>query len=120
MSTNDYILNLLNIKDKNVFILSNKLENRKIKGINYQIIEAILTYNPNSCPICGCINNSTNDIIKWGFRKNCKVKIPNISNCKSLMLLTNVIKVLLILLKIKILINLKILFIIIKLIFQIK
>ena len=87
MSTNDYILNLLNIKDKNIFILSNKLENRKIKGINYQIIEAILTYNPDFCPICGCINESTNNIIKWGFRKNCKVKIPNISNCKSLLIL---------------------------------
>ena len=87
MSTNDYILNLLNIKDKNIFILSNKLENRKIKGINHQIIEAILTYNPDFCPICGCINESTNNIIKWGFRKNCKVKIPNISNCKSLLIL---------------------------------
>lgn len=87
MSINDYILNLLNIKDKNIFILSNKLENKIIKGINYQIIEASLTYNPNSCPICGCINESTNDIIKWGFRKNYKVKIPNISNCKSLLIL---------------------------------
>ena len=47
ISTNDYISNLLNIKDKNIFILSNKLENRKIKGSNYQIIEAILTYNPD-------------------------------------------------------------------------
>lgn len=87
MSTNDYILNLLNIKDKNIFILSNKLENRKIKDINYQIIEGILTYNPDSCPCCGCINESTNDIIKWGYRKNCKIKIPNISNCKSLLIL---------------------------------
>ena len=27
------------------------------------------------------------DIIKWGFRKNCKIKIPNISNCRSLLIL---------------------------------
>lgn len=87
MSTNDYILNLLNIKDKNLFILSNKLENRIIKGINYKIIEAILTYIPESCPCCGVINESHFDIIKWGFRKNCKVKIPPISNCKSLLII---------------------------------
>ncbi len=34
MSTNNYILNLLNIKDEN------------IKGKTYKIIEAILTYKP--------------------------------------------------------------------------
>lgn len=87
MSTNDYILNLLNIKDKNLFILSNKVENKVIKGINYKIIEAILTYIPESCPCCGVINESHFDIIKWGFRKNCKVKIPPISNCKSLLII---------------------------------
>ena len=87
MSTNNYILNLLNIKDENIFISSNKLENKEIKGINYKIIEGILTYNPEFCPICGIMNYSSNDIIKWGFKKNCKVKIPNISNCKSLLIL---------------------------------
>ena len=39
MSTNDYILNLLNIKDKNIYILTNNEEIRKIKGKNYKIIE---------------------------------------------------------------------------------
>ena len=29
----------------------------------------------------------SNDIIKWGFRKNCKVKIPKISNCSSQLIL---------------------------------
>ena len=87
MSTNNYILNLLNIKDNNIKILSNKLEERKIKSVNYKIIEGILTYNPEYCPCCGCFNNSNNDIIKWGFRKNCIVKIPKISNCKSRLIL---------------------------------
>ena len=41
-----------------------------IKGKNYKIIEGILTYKPDKCPICGTVNNSFNDIIKWGFRKN--------------------------------------------------
>ena len=87
MSTNDYILNLLNIKDKNITILSNKIESKIIKGRNYMIIEGILTYKPDFCPICGCVNESHNDIIKWGFRKNCKIKIPKISNCYSMLIL---------------------------------
>lgn len=87
MSVNNYILNLLNIKDNNIYIMSDKLESKVIKGKNYKIIEGILTYNPKSCPCCGVINQTSDDIIKWGFRKNCKVKIPNISNCRSLLIL---------------------------------
>ena len=87
MSINNYILNLLNIKDNNIYILSNKLETKIIKGKNYKIIEGILTYIPGCCPCCGCINESHNDIVKWGFRKNCKIKIPKISNCYSMLIL---------------------------------
>lgn len=87
MSTNNYILNLLNIKDTNIHILTDKLTNKVIKGKVFHIIEAILTYNPEFCPCCGCINESSNDIIKWGFRKNCIVKIPKVSNCKTRLLL---------------------------------
>lgn len=86
MSNNDYILNLLNIKDPNIFILNN-IEEKVIKKKNYKVIEGILTYKPDFCPCCGIINQSDDDIIKWGFRKNCKVKIPNISNCRSLLIL---------------------------------
>ena len=86
MSNNDYILNLLNIKDKNIYIIQ-KIEERKIKNVNYKIVEGFLTYKPEYCPCCGIINESSDDIIKWGFRKNCKIKIPNISNCKSLLIL---------------------------------
>ena len=46
-----------------------------------------MTYNPSHCPCCGVINESTADIIKWGFRKNCKIKIPKISNQLSLLIL---------------------------------
>ena len=87
MSINNYILNLLNIEDNNIYILSDKLEKRTIKGNNYKIIEGILTYTPSFCPCCGCVNESSNDIIKWGFRQNCKIKIPKVSNCKTLLIL---------------------------------
>ena len=87
MSTNNYILNLLNIKDKNIIIYSNMLEERNIMGKMHKIVKGILTYTPDFCPYCGIMNVNHNDIIKWGFRKNCKIKIPNISNCKSLLIL---------------------------------
>lgn len=86
MSNNNYILNLLNIKDENIFI-KQEIKNKTIKGKNYMIIEGFLTYNPEYCPCCGIINESTTDIIKWGYRKNCKIKIPKISNCSSLLIL---------------------------------
>ena len=86
MSTNNYILNLLNIKDENIHIIT-ECKEKIIKGNNYKIIEGILTYKPKCCPICGVVNESSNDIIKWGFRKNCKIKIPKISNCYSLLIL---------------------------------
>ena len=63
MSNNDYILNLLNIKDKNIKILNN-IEEKVIKGKNHKVIEGILTYKPEYCPICGAVNFSSNDIIK--------------------------------------------------------
>ena len=84
MSYNDYIRNLLNIKDKNIYFNENLIENKIIKGKNTKIIYAILTYIPNYCPLCGVINESNNDIIKWGF-KVCKIKIPKVSNCNSLL-----------------------------------
>lgn len=87
MSINNYILNLLNIKDNNIYILPDKMETKIIKGKHYKIIEGFLTYKPEYCPCCGCVNFSHNDIIKWGFRKNCKIKIPKISNCLSMLIL---------------------------------
>ena len=86
MSMNNYILNLLNIEGKNILILPN-IEERLIKNKKYKIIEGLLTHIPNHCPCCGCVNESHNDIIKWGYRKNCKIKIPKISNCFSLLIL---------------------------------
>ena len=86
MSINNYILDLLNIKDENIHIITES-KVQEIKGKNYKIIEGILTYNPEYCPRCGIINESTNDIIKWGFRKNCIVKIPKQGNCLTRLIL---------------------------------
>lgn len=86
MSTNNYILNLLNIKDENIHIFTERKE-EIINGKNYKIIEGNLTYKPEYCPCCGIVNESTKDIIKWGFRKNCTIKIPKQGNCLTRLIL---------------------------------
>ena len=50
MSTNNYILNLLNIKDENIHIITN-CEKKVIKGKNYKIIEGILTPEFDTCKL---------------------------------------------------------------------
>ena len=53
------------------------METSIIKGVKTKIFHAFLTYTPKSCPKCGVINNSFDDIIKWNWKKNCKVKIKS-------------------------------------------
>lgn len=84
MSYNDYIRNLLNIKDKNIYFNENIIQEKVIKGRNTKIIFAILTYIPNYCPLFGVVNESHNDIIKCGF-KSCNIKIPKVSNCDTIL-----------------------------------
>lgn len=86
MSINNYILNLLNIKDENIYIVK-KIKEEMINNKKYKIIEGILSYRPEYCPNCGIVNEDNNDIIKWGFRKNCKIKIPKQNNCLTRLIL---------------------------------
>lgn len=86
MSINNYILNLLNVKNENIHIIT-ECKEKVIKNKKYKIVEGILTYTPHSCPCCDIVNQSTNDIIKWGFRKNCIVKIPKQGNCLTRLIL---------------------------------
>ena len=83
MTHNDYTKNLLNIKDKNINLYENYLESKKIKGIETKIIRAFLTYDANICPIC----KHHDCIIKWNWKRNCKIKIPKISNYNAIILL---------------------------------
>lgn len=63
------------------------MQRKNYKKKNYKIIEGVLTYNPEFCPCCKIVNQSTNDIIKWGFRKNGIVKIPKQGNCLTRLIL---------------------------------
>ena len=87
MTHSDYTRNILNIKDENIHFHENCLEIVKIKGIDTKIFHGILTYNhPDICPCCGCISKD-NSIIKWVFKKNCRIKLDKVSNYNTILLL---------------------------------
>ena len=84
MSLSDYTRNILNIKDENISFEQNCLEEVNINGCITKVFHGKLTYTPTICPKCGCIYESNPEtIIKYGFKKNCKVKIDKISNFKT-------------------------------------
>lgn len=88
MSQFDYTKNILEIKDDNITFYENFYNEVKIKDITYKTFHACLTYTPSYCPNCGCIYESNPDtIIKYGFKKNCKIKINKISNYHALLIL---------------------------------
>ena len=87
MTHTDYTKKILNIKDENIYFYEDCLEIKKIKGIQTKIFHGYLTYTPTCCPKYGCINRSFNDIIKWDFKKNCKIKLTKVSNYNTLLLL---------------------------------
>ena len=87
MSQDYYTRNILNIKDENVKFYKNFLETKTIKGKVTKIFHGFLTYTPDYCPKCGCINEGFNDIIKWNFKRNCKIKMPKVSNYSAILLL---------------------------------
>ena len=88
MSLSNYTRNILNIKDENIIFEENCLKEEKINGCLTKVFHGKLTYTPSHCPKCGCVYNIEQDnIIKYGFRKNCKVKIDKISSFKALLLL---------------------------------
>lgn len=87
MTHSNYTKEILNIKDENIYFYENCLTTIKIKGIDTRIFHGYLSYIPDSCPKCGCINEGFNDIIKWNWKKNCKIKIPKVSNFNTILLL---------------------------------
>lgn len=88
MSQSNYTRNILNIKDENIIFAENCLETIKIKGITTKVFRGKLTYTPSVCPNCGCLYESNPEtIIKYGFKKNCKIKLPKVSNYNTILLL---------------------------------
>ena len=87
MTHTDYTKLILNIKDNNIYFDENCLKNKNIKGKETKVFHGHLTYNPEICPKCGAINEGYNDIIKWNWKRNCKIKLPKISGYNCLLVL---------------------------------
>ena len=87
MTHTDYTKNILNIKDNNIYFYENCLETKKENGLEVKVFHGYLTYNPEYCNKCGAVNEGINDIINWGFDRNCLIKIPKISNFNTILLL---------------------------------
>ena len=87
MTHTNYTKKILNIKDENIYFYDNCLEIKKINGVDTKIFHAFLTYTPDFCPHCGCMNGGFHDIIKWNFKRNCKIKITKVANYNTILLL---------------------------------
>jgi len=70
MSQSNYILNLLDIKDKNIKLNENSLFYEKFDNIIYKVIEGTLSYEPSFCTCCGCIFNKEQTYEKNGFKSS--------------------------------------------------
>lgn len=87
MTHTDYTKKILNIEDENIYFYEDCLEIKEIKGIKTKIFHGYLTYTPEYCPRCGCVNEGFDDIIKWNFKRNCKIKVTKVANYNTILLL---------------------------------
>lgn len=87
MTHNDYTKNILNIKDENILFYENCLKICKINNVDTKVFHSYLSYTPKFCDVCGCVNKSSNDIIKWNWKRNCKIKITKIANYNTILIL---------------------------------
>lgn len=82
MSNQNYITEMLELKDKNVFFKENCYYKEKIKGITYKIFEGYLSYKPKFCPKCGVLFDDKFE--KHGFIIS-NIKIPKVSGYKTIL-----------------------------------
>ena len=87
MTHTDYTKLILNIEDNNIYFNDDCFKIVDIKGIKTKIFHGYLTYIPEFCPNCGCINQGFNDIIKWNWKRNCKIKVTKVCGYNTLLIL---------------------------------
>ena len=87
MTHTDYIKIILNIKDNNINFYENCLEIKKINNCQTKIFRGYITYIPECCPKCGYVNDRYNDIIKWNWKRNCKIKMTKAWGYNALLIL---------------------------------
>src|SRR5574344_191276 len=82
MSNQDYITEILELKDNNIIFKENYYYKEKIKGINHKIFEGYLSYQPDYCYKCGVVFD--NDFEKHGFITS-NIKLPDVSGYKTIL-----------------------------------
>ena len=87
MTHTEYTKFILNIKDNNIHFYEDCLEIVNIKGVDTKVFHGYLTYTPDFCPKCGCINEGYDDIIKWNWKRKCKIKITKACGYNTLLIL---------------------------------
>lgn len=70
MSQDNYILNLLNIEDKNIKLVKDFYKVEEIDNVKYKVIEATLSYEPIYCHRCGCVFDEKQTYEKNGFKQS--------------------------------------------------
>lgn len=86
MSCNNYIRNLLDIKDKNIIIDTDKIMVKKVKYVDTKFIYGKLSYTPDCCPCCGSVNENYS-IIKHGTKKS-NIKMLSVCNSPTVLVLS--------------------------------
>ena len=82
MSTQNYITDLLELKDNNIIFKEKCYYKENIKGVTYKIFEGYLSYEPEFCPKCGVVfddNFEKHDFIISN------IKIPRVSEFKTIL-----------------------------------
>ena len=82
MSNQNYIIDLLELKDSNIYFKENFYYKEKIKGIIHKIFEGYLSYIPDYCPKCGVVFDSNFE--KHGFIVS-NIKIPDVLGFHSIL-----------------------------------
>ena len=82
MPNQNYITEILELKDNNVIFKKNCYYKKKIKGITYKIFEGYLSYKPEFCSKCGVLFDDKFE--KHGFITS-NIKLPEVSGYKTIL-----------------------------------
>ena len=82
MSNQNYIINILNLKEKNIIFKENFYYETKINNITHKVFEGFLSYQPDFCPKCGVVFDNLFE--KHAFI-NSNIKLPDVSGFKTIL-----------------------------------
>ena len=82
MSNQNYIIEMLELKDSNIFFKENFYFNEIIKGVTHKIFEGYLSYEPCFCPKCGVVFDEKFE--KHGFITS-DIVIPDVVGFKTIL-----------------------------------